>query len=60
MTKATSYVLPLTAGTWYYRVRGFDFSLPSGSQQMSWSEPAKLVVARPTFRIIPSAKKPKK
>jgi hypothetical protein len=57
MTKSTSFVLPLTAGTWYYRVRGFDFSLPSGSQQMSWSEPAKLVVARPTFRIIPTKKK---
>jgi hypothetical protein len=61
MTKATSFVLPVTPGTWYYRVRGFDFSLPSGSQQMSWSDPAKLVVSKPVFKIVggaPKAKQP--
>jgi hypothetical protein len=59
MTTGTSLVLPVGPGVWYYRVRGFDYSLPSGSQQMSWSEPAKLVVAKPKFRIVPT-KKPKK
>lgn len=52
MTTGTSVVLPIGPGTWYYRVRGFDYSLPSGSQQMSWSDPAKLVVAKPTFKIV--------
>jgi hypothetical protein len=55
MTTGTSLVLPVGAGTWYYRVRGFDYSLPSGSQQMSWSDPAKLVVAKPTFKIVGGA-----
>ena len=55
MTTGTSLVLPVGPGTWYYRVRGFDYSLPSGSQQMSWSDPAKLVVAKPTFKIVGGA-----
>lgn len=53
MTTGTSAVLPLTPGTWYYRVRGFDFSLRTGAQQMSWSDPAKIVVAAPRFKILP-------
>ena len=53
MTFGTSAVLPLTPGTWYYRVRGFDFSLRTGSQQMTWSDPAKIVVAKPKFKIVP-------
>jgi hypothetical protein len=52
MTFGTSAVLPLKPGTWYYRVRGFDFSLRTGSQQMSWSDPAKIVVAKPKFKIV--------
>jgi hypothetical protein len=52
MTAGTSAVLPVTAGTWWYRVRGFDYSLPTGAQQMSWSDPAKLVVAQPKFKIV--------
>lgn len=52
LTLGTSAVLPLTPGTWYYRVRGFNFSLPTGAQQMSWSDPAKIVVAKPKFRIV--------
>jgi hypothetical protein len=47
----TSTVLPLKPGTWYYRVRGFNYGLPTGAQQMSWSDPAKIVVAKPKFRI---------
>jgi hypothetical protein len=52
LTLNTSAVLPLTSGTWYYRVRGFDFSLPTGSQAMSWSSPEAIVVSKPTFAII--------
>ncbi len=35
------------AGTWYYRVRGIDYNLPTGVQQMGWSDPEKLVVTKP-------------
>ena len=52
----TSAVLPLKPGTWYYRVRGFNYSLPTGAQQMSWSDPAKIVVAKPKFRVVGGGK----
>jgi hypothetical protein len=51
LTPATSFVLPLKPGTWYYRVRGFDYNLPTGAQEMAWSNPTKIVVAPPTFRV---------
>ena len=57
MTTSTSAVLPLTPGTWYYRVRGFDYNLPTGVQQMSWSDPQQLVVTAPKFSIAPQTKK---
>jgi hypothetical protein len=57
MTTSTSAVLPLTPGTWYYRVRGFDYNLPAGAQQMSWSDVQQLVVAAPKFSVAPQAKK---
>jgi len=57
MTFDTSDVLPLTSGTWYYRVRGIDFSLPTGVQQMSWSDPEKLVVSPPTFKVVKQPQK---
>lgn len=49
-TFATSAVLPLKPGTWWYRVRGIDFNL-SGTQAMSWSQPTKIVVTAPRFRV---------
>jgi len=52
LTGATSLVLPLDPGTWYYRVRGIDWSLPQGAQQMGWSEVAKVTVTKPTFRVV--------
>jgi hypothetical protein len=52
LTLGTSTILPLGPGTWYYRVRGFNYTLPTGAQQMSWSDPAKIVVAKPKFRIV--------
>ena len=52
MTLNTSAVLPLQPGTWYYRVRGYDYSLPSGAQAMSWSDPQKIVASRPVFAVV--------
>jgi hypothetical protein len=57
MAWGTSAVLPLTPRTWYYRVRGFDFSLPTNAQQMSWSDPSKIVIAKPKFRVVGGGKK---
>jgi hypothetical protein len=59
MTFSTSDVLPLKAGTWWYRVRGIDYNLPTGVQQMTWSDPEKLVVAPPRFKIVSAAPKRK-
>jgi hypothetical protein len=65
-TFATSAVLDQAAGgkrvglrpgTWYYRVRGLDFSLPGTARAMSWSDPVGFVVARPTFKVVPTKKK---
>ncbi len=52
MTLNTSAVLPLAPGTWYYRVRGYDYSLPTGAQAMSWSDPQQIVATRPTFAVV--------
>jgi hypothetical protein len=56
LTLGTSYVLPLKPGSWYYRVRGFNYGLPTGAQQMSWSDPAKIVVAKSRFRVVGGGK----
>lgn len=52
MTLNTTALLPLEPGTWYYRVRGYDFTLPTAAQAMSWSTPQKIVVTRPTFAVV--------
>jgi hypothetical protein len=52
MTTGTSAVLPVTPGTWWYRVRGYNYSLPAGAQQMGWSDPARLVVVKPKFKVV--------
>jgi hypothetical protein len=51
LTLGTSAVLPLAPGTWWYRVRGISWNLPSNAQFMGWSEPARIVVAKPRFRV---------
>jgi hypothetical protein len=51
-TFSTSAVLPLKPGTWFYRVRGFDYNLPTGAQAMAWSSATKIVVTMPKFRIL--------
>jgi hypothetical protein len=51
-TSSTSYVLPLGPGTWYYRVRGMNAFIPGNEPLMSWSDPTKIVVTRPSFRVV--------
>ena len=50
LTFATSSVLQLGAGVWYYRVRGLN-AAQVGTPAMTWSAPVALKVVRPTFRI---------
>ncbi len=52
LTYATSTTLPLTPGSWWYRVRGIDLSLPAGARAMAWSAPTALVVAKPKFTVV--------
>jgi hypothetical protein len=49
-TFATSAVLKLPVGLWYYRVRGLN-AAQVGTPAMTWSAPVAVRVARPTFRI---------
>jgi hypothetical protein len=55
MTLNTSALLPLEPGTWWYRVRGYNFDLPLEAQAMSWSTPQKIEVTRPTFTVVRDA-----
>jgi hypothetical protein len=50
-TFSTSTALPLKAGTWYYRVRGINLTLPNGASTMAWSPKVGFVIARPKFKI---------
>jgi hypothetical protein len=52
LTYSTSAVLPLKPGTWYYRVRGLNLSMPKGAQRLSWSNTVEVVVAKPRFTIV--------
>jgi hypothetical protein len=49
-TYATSSVLQLGSGLWYYRVRGLN-AAQVGTPAMTWSAPVAVKVVRPTFRI---------
>ncbi len=51
-TFATSALLTLEPGVWYYRVRGVNFSLPGTARAMSWSAPVGVKVAKPTFVVV--------
>jgi hypothetical protein len=57
MTYATSTVLPLTPGSWWYRVRGLNLALPSGARAMGWSDPIGIVVAKPKYTVVKPATK---
>ena len=50
-TGATSAVLPLTVGRWYYRVRGLNYMLPA-KPEMTWSKPVSVKIAKPRFEIV--------
>ena len=52
LTYATSALLPLVPGRWFYRVRGINFSMPGTARAMTWSDPVQLTVAKPTFKIV--------
>ena len=54
LTFSTSVTLPLAPGTWWYRVRGLNFELGGNAQAMSWSDPARVRVVRPTFAVVAS------
>ena len=43
-------MLPVTSGTWCYRVRGINQSLP-GNQKMTWSGKVRIQIAKPTFSV---------
>jgi len=49
-TYATSAMLPLEPGTWWYRVRGINPHI-NGNTKMSWSAPLRLTIAKPTFSV---------
>lgn len=50
-TPATSALLPVTAGTWWYRIRGINPSLP-GTTSMTWSQKVRIRIAAATYRVI--------
>jgi hypothetical protein len=50
-TGATSALLQLPAGRWYYRVRGLNPLLP-GRPEMTWSKSVLLRIAKPRFKIV--------
>jgi hypothetical protein len=51
-TAATSMLLEgLTAGTWYYRIRGIDPYVPGPVKQMSWSAVVQIKLVKPTFTV---------
>ena len=51
ITPATSAMLPLTPGTWHYRVRGYNHGLLK-RPQMTWSAPLALKVTKPVFELV--------
>jgi len=52
LTFATSLTLPLSPGSWYYRVRGIDSLMTGSKPQLTWSNPVRLVVTKPRFRVL--------
>ncbi|MBV9413437.1 MAG: hypothetical protein JO363_00510 [Solirubrobacterales bacterium] len=50
-TPATSALLPVGQGTWWYRVRGINPSLP-GNTSMTWSQKVRIHIAAPTYSVI--------
>ena len=51
-TDGTAAVLPVKPGEWWYRVRARNPYLPGTVKRMAWSTPHRIVVAKPTFRVV--------
>jgi hypothetical protein len=51
-TFSTSALLPLRPGTWFYRVRGLDSLLLGSRPELSWSDPVRLTVTKPRYRVV--------
>jgi hypothetical protein len=51
-TFSTAALLPLRPGAWYYRVRGIDALMTGTKTGLSWSDPVRLVVTKPRFKIV--------
>jgi hypothetical protein len=54
-TAATSALLPLSPGSWYYRVRGLNRDAVS-RPEMAWSVPMRLDIAQPVFTVARSGR----
>jgi hypothetical protein len=50
-TPATAALLELPDGTWFYRVRGLDQTLP-GPAGLSWSDPVQIQIVPPTYQVV--------
>jgi hypothetical protein len=50
-TFGTAATLPLKPGTWWYRIRGMNPSLPGTASAMGWSAPLGLSIAAPRFTV---------
>ena len=57
VTVATATELPLKPGLWYYRVRGLSSTLPAGARQLAWSNPVRIRIATPRFKVIRGGKR---
>jgi hypothetical protein len=51
VTPATSALLELPVGKWYYRIRGLDRTLP-GSQGLTWTDPIAIQIMPRTFDVV--------
>lgn len=51
VTYATSVILDLGPGKWFYRIRGLN-QAQLRKAEMTWSVPLPVTVAKPTFRLV--------
>jgi hypothetical protein len=58
-TPATTALVDLPVGHWYYRVRGLDRTLP-GLPGLTWSSAAEVTIVPPTFTVVSSTSNAKK
>ncbi len=58
-TPSTTALLDLPIGTWYYRIRGLDSTLP-GPSGLTWSDPAYVQIVAPTYQVVSKSEKLRK